>query len=112
MNLKKESTREKDFLKLLGLSGTINILFYLNRHEKGQYKDFNFEICAPVLNRRLPQLVRFGLITHHSIRENVKKEWYEITEKGRKAVMHLKRLIEICASAEGGKEDELMQEVT
>jgi len=105
MNSKMQSTKEKDFLKLIGLSGTIDILFYLDEYETGQYKDFNSQICSPVLNKRLPQLVRFGLITHHSTRENVKKEWYEIAEKGRKVVEHLKRLIEISAPVEGGKED-------
>ena len=106
MNLKKQSKKEKDFLKLIGLSGTIDILIYLNRHEKGQYKDFNSQICAPVLNKRLPKLLEFGLITHHSARENGKKEWYEITDIGKKAVKHLKKLIEISALPEGGKEEE------
>jgi len=38
MNLKKQSKKEKEFLKLLGLSGTKDILFYLNRHDQGQYE--------------------------------------------------------------------------
>ncbi|KYK38400.1 MAG: hypothetical protein AYK18_17360 [Theionarchaea archaeon DG-70] len=106
MNLKKQSKKEKDFLKLLGQSGTKDILFYLNRHGKGQYKDFNSQICSPVLNKRLPRLVKFGLITHHLTREDMKKEWYEITDTGKKVVEHLRRLIEISAFEEEGGEDE------
>ena len=111
MNLKKQDKREKDFLKLLGLSGTIDILFYLNKHGQGQYENFNSLVSISTLNKRLSQLLEFGLISHHSTREDA-EEWYEITEKGRKVVEHLKRLIEICTLSEGGKEDELMQEVT
>jgi len=111
MNLKKQSKKEKEFLKLLGLSGTKDILFYLNRHDQGQYENFNSLVSTSTLNTRLSQLLEFGLITHYSTREDAKKEWYEITEKGRKVVEHLRRLIEISAPVEGIKEDELMQEV-
>ena len=104
-------SKEKEFFRLFGLSGAKDILFYLDKHGAGQYQNLNSLVSTTVLNTRLSQLLKFGLITHHLAREDAKKEWYEITEKGRKVVGHLKRLIEICTSAEGGKEDELMQEV-
>jgi len=104
-------SKEKEFFRLIGLSGTKDILFYLDEHGQGQHENFNSLVSTSTLNTRLRQLLKFGLITHHLAREDAKKEWYEITEKGRKVVGHLKRLIEICTSAEGGKEDELMQEV-
>ena len=103
-------SKEKEFFKLLGLSGAKDILFYLNKHDQGQYENFNFLVSTSTLNTRLSQLLEFGLISHHLTREDA-EEWYEITDTGRKVVEHLKRLIEISALSEGGKEDEFMQEV-
>ncbi len=41
---------------------------------------------VPTLNTRLKQLLEFNLITHHLEKKELRKEWYEITEKGRKVL--------------------------
>ncbi|KYK36391.1 MAG: winged helix-turn-helix transcriptional regulator [Theionarchaea archaeon] len=98
--------RNKNFLKLLGSKGTADILLYLEEHGATQHKEFDLPISRFTLDERLRQLLKFGLITHRLTRENVKKEWYEITDAGRKTVKHLKRLIEISAPTKAGREDE------
>jgi len=91
------SQKEKEVLKLLGLTGTWEILTYLCDHDTGSYKHFRTYMSVSTLNRRLKQLLRLGLIEHHLTRKESKKEWYEITDTGRGVVKHLKRLIEISA---------------
>ncbi len=78
------SRKEREVLKLPGLIGTWEILTYLHEHDTGSYKHFRPYISDSTLNKRLNQLLRSGLIEHHLTREESKKEWYEITEKGRR----------------------------
>ena len=78
------SRKEREVLKLLGLVGTWEILTYLCDHDTGSYRHFRACISDSTLNKRLNQLLRSGLIEHHLTREKSKKEWYEITERGRK----------------------------
>lgn len=87
------------FIKFLGSKGTVNILLHLDEHGATQNKEFDLMISRSTLDERLCQLLKFGLITHHLTRKDVRKEWYEITEKGRKIVSHLKSLIEIIQEA-------------
>jgi DNA-binding HxlR family transcriptional regulator len=83
--------REKEFLKLITSRGTIGILRYLKEHETGQYHHFNQFIFTATLNDRLRQLLRFNLINHYFVKEGMikRKEWYEITEKGREVLQIL-----------------------
>jgi len=39
---------------------------------------------VPTLNERVKQLLEYNLIEHHLERKELRREWYSITEKGRK----------------------------
>lgn len=84
--------KEKTFIQVLGLAGTVKILEYLKEHETASYKDLIQFGSVSTLNRRLNQLVNFGLIQHHFQQYN-RKEWYSITEKGRKVFSIVEQLI-------------------
>ena len=86
---------EEDFFRMLGLTATKRILKYLNEHKKAQYKEFAEFVNIHTLNVRLQQLLKFNLIEHHLTRKVVRKEWYTITEKGRKILKHLIEMIEM-----------------
>jgi len=85
--------RERRILRLVGLRGTIDILRHLDRHGTGQYTDFAQYANVPTLNTRLKQLLEFNLITHHLEKKELRKEWYELTEKGRKVLQSLEDII-------------------
>lgn len=80
----KEEAKER-FFKLVGAKGTNKILEFLSEHDTAQYKDLIVFSSSPALNKRLRELVAFNLIEHHIERIGKRKEWYSITEKGRKA---------------------------
>ena len=67
--------REEDLLKLVGSKGTITILRFLNE--------------------RLRKLLDFNLINHHVDKKAVRKEWYEITEKGRSILKTMEDMIRL-----------------
>ena len=89
---------EEGFFRVLGLKGTKDILTFLDEHGPAQYRDFHVSISVSTLNKRLRELLMFDLINHCLTREGGRKEWYEITEKGREVAKHLKRLTEIIQS--------------
>ena len=86
------------FLRILGLKGTKEILEYLYENERAQYKMLSEFLNTHTLNIRLSELLGFKLIKHHFRRLDKKEEWYTITEKGRKTLMHLRDLVEILDS--------------
>jgi len=88
-----DEEREEEFLKLIGLTGTTFILRYLNEHGSGQYKDFQEHMNIHSLNLRLGTLLHFNLVEHHLERDQKRKEWYTITEKGRKVLMLMEEMI-------------------
>ena len=59
---------------------------------KANYQQLCQFINTHTLNTRLRELLIYGLIQHHMQRLERREEWYEITEKGRKALYHLKEL--------------------
>ena len=69
-------------------NNTKEILQYLRKHEKVQYTNFNLNISVPTLNKRLRKLLKFNLIEHCITKELKRKEWYEITEKGKRVKDH------------------------
>ena len=93
----KEENSET-FLKLLGSKGTKEILEFLYENERAQYKMLSEFVNTHTLNTRLSELLTFRLIKHHFRRDFTREEWYEITEKGRKTLMHLRDLVEILDS--------------
>ncbi|MGD2247392.1 MAG: winged helix-turn-helix transcriptional regulator [Candidatus Methanofastidiosia archaeon] len=88
-------TKNEKIIKILGFTGTIFILEYMDAHTKTQYKDLNKTIAAYTLNCRLQELLDSNLIEHHFERKEKRKEWYEITEKGRKVLQIIQKLQEI-----------------
>ena len=69
-------------LKIIGSAKTVEILEYLREHGTAQHRDLNTFVNTHTLYRRVAQLIHYGLIEHHFERQNVKKEWYTLTEKG------------------------------
>ena len=90
--------RMKKFLKVLGAKGAFDVLVYLDVHGKAQYRDLMEFVNTPTLNTRLRQLLTFNLISHHLERVETRKEWYELTERGKEVVNHLKAIMEMVDS--------------
>ncbi len=90
-----EENRERDFLKLLGAKGTREILEFMNQHGTVHYRQMMGFVNTPTLNQRLRELLIFGLISHHCERIERRREWYEITEKGKHVLEHVRALIMI-----------------
>ena len=69
----------------------------INRTEKTQYKDLSpIKISVSTLNARLLELMDFGLVKDFAIRDaKQKKEWYEITEKGKTVLEILEQLAQL-----------------
>jgi DNA-binding HxlR family transcriptional regulator len=80
--------KKNEIIKILGFTGAIVILEYMDAHIKTQYKDLNKTLAAYTLNCRLQELLDSKLIEHHFVRKETREEWYTITEKGRK-VLHI-----------------------
>jgi len=85
--------KEKEFLKLIGLTGTIVVLRHLNEHGSRHYKDLQEHINTHTLNQRLRTLLHFNLVEHHYVRDEKKKEWYTITGTGRKVLTLIEEMI-------------------
>ena len=83
---------ENEVLKILGRKGTIGMLEFLNQHGKGQYMQMRQFGATHTLNDRTRELLKYGLMEHHLERERTRKEWYEITEKGRKILQYTQKL--------------------
>ncbi len=88
-----EGTDAREFLLVLAYKGTLGILRHLNTHEKARYTEFNLPVSVSTLNMRLRELLKLNLINHFLDREEARKEWYVITDKGRETLQHLEALI-------------------
>lgn len=86
---------QEQFIKMLGSKGTRDILQLLDKKEHVQYKEFQEVISTYTLNARIKGLLKFNLIQHHMVREDTRKEWYEPTEQGRKALKLLNELADM-----------------
>ena len=73
----------RDILSLPGLVGTVDILEFLCEHETARYMDFDIPASYHSLNTRLKQMLDMGLIEHHLTRDEARREWYTITERGK-----------------------------
>ncbi len=89
---KSEQDEDLRFLKILWLKGTSEILQYLVDHGKSQYSDLEPLASTYTLSTRLGQLLEYGVVEHHFEKTKTRKEWYEITEKGRKVLESMKIL--------------------
>jgi DNA-binding HxlR family transcriptional regulator len=84
--------KNEKILKLLGFTGTVFILEYMDAHTKTQYKDLNKTLAAYTLNCRLKELLDSKLVEHHFERKEKREEWYEITERGKKLLQIIRKL--------------------
>lgn len=84
--------KEEEFLKLLSLKGTREILRFLDEHGGAQHQQLAQFVSTVTLYVRLQQLLNYNLICHHLEKKDVRKEWYEITERGREVLNHLEAL--------------------
>lgn len=89
--------KKKDFFVVLGRKATKKMLEFLDEHDDVQYKDLMQFASSFTLNRILKELMEFGLIKGYYVVDDVKekKEWYEITEKGKKILQCLRELEDI-----------------
>jgi len=90
-----DKKREEDLLKMLGLKATKDILEFLDQHGVAQYKQLQQFVNTHTLNTRLRDLLDFHFVQHHLVREEVRREWYEPTEKGLKVLGHLREIVEL-----------------
>ena len=93
-----DEQEEEAFLKMIGLKGTVPILRYMNKKGEAQYVELIRLINVVSLNTRLKQLLHFGLIQHHLERLELRREWYSITDKGRKILNRLDEILELMDS--------------
>ena len=82
----------KEPLKCLCSRGTEEILELLAQKGIGRYRDFTQFASTHTINGRLRYLLNHGFIQHHFTKDDKRKEWYTITEKGRIALNILKEL--------------------
>jgi len=92
---KMDETTRMRLLALLGSKDTKEILQYLHKHEKVQYTNFDLSISVPTLNKRLRKLLKFNLIEHCITKEPRRREWYEITEKGKNVLKIMEDMIRV-----------------
>ena len=60
------------------------------------------------LKDRIRELLKYGLVEHHLERERTRKEWYELTEKGKKILQYTQKLFFAgLISEEPGKQDKM-----
>lgn len=85
----------KEFLKIIGAKGTKEILEFLDENKKGRYMCFRQFSSTHMLNIRLRQLLEFGLIKHHVVKMERKREWYTITKKGKKILHYIRKIDEV-----------------
>jgi DNA-binding HxlR family transcriptional regulator len=90
-----EKKDEEKLLKLLGARGTKQILELLSEYGTIQYKQVEEFMSAPTLNKRLHELLTFGLIKHRSKREKGREKGDKLTEKGKKIMKCMEAIIEV-----------------
>ncbi|MBU7028899.1 MAG: winged helix-turn-helix transcriptional regulator [Theionarchaea archaeon] len=79
------------FFRVLGLTSTVDLLKSIHKG-KNQYKDFLTFMGIGTINRRLRELIKLGIIEHHFERKYKRKEWYTLTEKGKRILEAITRL--------------------
>ncbi len=93
VKLKKKD--EEKLLKLLGSKGTKQMLELLSERGTAQYDEMLLPLSTPTLNKRLSELLAFGLIEHPFERMEIREEWYRLTEKGKKILECMRSIIEV-----------------
>lgn len=76
--------KEEEPLKPIFLKGTMEILKYAVEKGAAQNREFQQFGSQYTVNARLKYLHHYGILQHCFLKEDVRREWYEPTEKGRK----------------------------
>ncbi len=82
----------RTLFKLLSLTGTLDILFDLYERGKARYTEFGVKVNTYSKTTRLHELCVAKLIEHHLEKDKKRKEWYELTEKGRRLVEQIRKM--------------------
>ncbi len=83
------------YVKMLCYTGSWEILKCIVQKGAAQYRDFAPFASTFTVNRRVKDFLHHNLIQHHFVRGDVRKEWYEPTEKGREVYWCLRKTIDI-----------------
>lgn len=84
--------KKKDVLAILRRRATRKILEYLDEHGELGHKDLMEFATVYALNRILKELMDLDLIKCYIVKTDTKKEWYEITERGKNVLQCLREL--------------------
>ena len=95
-----DEEKEEQFIKLITSKGARDILKYLNGHKTAQHADLDAFMNTSTLNMKLNELLAFNLIKHHLDKSDIRKEWYTITEKGKKILQYLEDMTMMVRSGE------------
>lgn len=87
--------KEETHLKIVCSKGSWNILKYIVQEGSAQHKDLQPFVSTYTLNKRLKDFRDYDLIRHCFVKDDVRKEWYEPTEKGKEVFQLLKRVVSL-----------------
>lgn len=96
---------EEECIKILHSKPSWKMLKYLFQNGTARYKDFTPFASTYTLNKRLKEFLKYNLIQHRFVKADTRKEWYELTDKGREIFLLLRKTIAIMEEKE---EDEIM----
>ena len=82
----------RELYRILGLVATREILLSI-LDGKNQYNDFLSFGSNATINGRLRQLINLGLIEHKLVRDDKRREYYTLTERG-ESVIEADRIME------------------
>jgi DNA-binding HxlR family transcriptional regulator len=84
-----------ELLKIIGLTKTVEILEYFREHGTARHHDLSQFVNMHTLNSRICQMLKFKLIEHHYERIKSKREWYTLTEKGKKVLEYAENVAKL-----------------
>ena len=90
----KEKEKKGELLLILCGKGSWDILTYIEQKGTARYKDLTPFVSTHTLNKRLKQFLRKELIKHHVTKVEKRREWYEITKKGKNVLLYVGKAIE------------------
>lgn len=90
-----EEKKDQEVLSLFRLKATREILQYLDEHGGVRYRELEQLASTFTLTTRLRKLQGLGLVKHHFEKRGMRREWYTITEKGRKVLKVMRTLLEL-----------------
>ncbi len=90
-----EPEKKEQFLKLLGAKHTKAILGFINEHGKTRHMDMMDSFNPTIITLTLRSLLIFGLIQYTMEKIEKRKEWYEITEKGKTVLQLLDAVVAV-----------------